>query len=125
MKRVQLSGNLYHPVVPPGAVRITRPTRWSNPYPLDRYPRTESMRLYCGWLTGDPDAVAQARHAGCRLRRYGPGLVAAARADLAGHDLACWCPPDVLCHGDLLITMVLADPARPVEQVLEPLLRGN
>ncbi len=31
MGRVRLSGDLYHPIVPAGAVRITRPTRWGNP----------------------------------------------------------------------------------------------
>jgi hypothetical protein len=30
--RVKITGDLYHPVVPDGAVRITRPGRWGNPH---------------------------------------------------------------------------------------------
>jgi hypothetical protein len=30
-------------------------------------------------------------------------LIAAARRDLAGRDLACWCPEGVPCHGDVLL----------------------
>lgn len=108
MKRVRLGGSLYHPVVPAGAVRVTRPTRWANPFPVDRYGRDEALRLYSGWLTGDPDAVAEARDVGCRLRLYGPALVDAARRELAGHDLACWCPAELRCHAELLIAAVRA-----------------
>lgn len=28
---------------------------------------------------------------------------AAARAELKGHDLVCWCPLDQLCHADVLL----------------------
>jgi hypothetical protein len=108
VQRVQLSGDLYHPVVPAGAVRITRPTRWANPYPVERYGRAESMRLYRGWLAGDAAAVAEARGIGCRLRLYGPQLVEAARRELTGRDLACWCSLDQDCHGDLLIAAIQA-----------------
>ena len=27
------------------------------------------------------------------------------RADLAGHDLACWCGPNDSCHGDVLLSI--------------------
>jgi hypothetical protein len=35
-----------------------------------------------------------------------PGLLAAAQTELAGRDLACWCPPDQPCHADILIAAV-------------------
>ena len=28
------------------------------------------------------------------------------RAELAGHDLACWCPLDGPCHADVLLDLV-------------------
>jgi hypothetical protein len=34
-----------------------------------------------------------------------PELAAAARAELAGRDLACWCPPDRPCHADVLLEL--------------------
>jgi hypothetical protein len=38
------------------------------------------------------------------FRRYladHPELVEAARRELAGKDLACWCKPGALCHADI------------------------
>jgi hypothetical protein len=32
-----------------------------------------------------------------------PELVEAARRELAGKDLACWCQPSELCHADVLL----------------------
>src|SRR4051794_39851631 len=113
-----MNGNLYHPIVPVGAMRITRPTRWSNPYPLDRYSRFEALTLYRGWLLGDPDAIVKARTAGCRLRLNGSDLVDAARRELAGHDLACWCALELPCHGDLLLSVVETLPGSPIPLLL-------
>jgi hypothetical protein len=84
----EITGDLYHPVVPAGAVRITRPTRWGNPHKVgpDCPPDVAAARfradLYAGRLRVTVDEV---------------------RRDLAGHDLACWCPLDRPCHGDVLL----------------------
>jgi hypothetical protein len=41
---------------------------------------------------------------GGRLTRYrSPDLTATIRAELAGRDLACWCPLDQPCHADVLL----------------------
>ncbi|MFD6025676.1 DUF4326 domain-containing protein [Streptomyces griseoluteus] len=34
-----------------------------------------------------------------------PSLVAAARAELRGRDLMCWCPSDQPCHADVLLAI--------------------
>jgi len=111
-RRVRLSGTLYHPSIPAGAKRITRPTKYGNPFPAS-IGLGNALRLYAGWLTGDPGTVALARLLGCRLNLSGPDLLAAARVELAGYDLACWCPPGAPCHGDLLLT-ALATPSPAV-----------
>jgi Domain of unknown function (DUF4326) len=86
--RVRITGNLYHPVVPAGAVRITRPSRWGNPHMVgaDCPPDVAVARfradLYAGRLRVNVEDV---------------------RHELAGHDLACWCPLDRPCHGDVLL----------------------
>ncbi len=72
---------------PEGAVVVARPTRWGNPYTVAEYGGDEAIRLYREWLTSQPE------------------LVAAARAELAGHDLACWCPLDGPCHADILLSV--------------------
>lgn len=40
-----------------------------------------------------------------------PAAVEAAREDLAGRDLACWCPLDQPCHADVLLEVANADPS--------------
>ncbi len=114
MRRVRLSGNLYRPIVPAGAVRITRPTRWGNPYPVRRYGLVRALTLHREWLLGTPAAVEEARAIGCRLRLYGPALADAARHQLDGRVLACWCPFDAPCHGDLLLAVASTVPGEPV-----------
>jgi Domain of unknown function (DUF4326) len=66
---------------------VARPTRWGNPFPITEHGRTEAVRLYREWLTAQPD------------------LVAAARAELAGRDLACWRRLDEECHADVLLAV--------------------
>jgi hypothetical protein len=70
---------------PQGAIVVARRTKWGNPFPVAKYGRAEAVRLHREWLATQPD------------------LVAAARRELAGHDLACWCPVGEQCHADVLL----------------------
>ena|ERR1700761_573522 len=72
---------------PPGAVVVARPSKWGNPYLVAEHGRDEAVRLYREHL---------GRH---------PELIAAARAELSGRDLACWCGPGQACHGDVLLEL--------------------
>lgn len=88
--------------MPKGAVVVARPSKWGNPFRVgDTY---EDMN----WLTGEwvelpirdaATAVAVFRQSigkGCTFE-------AEVRAELAGKDLACWCPLDQPCHADVLL----------------------
>jgi hypothetical protein len=67
-------------------VVVTRPTKWGNPHPLalghDEAVRRYRQDLMAGRLAVGPDA---------------------ARRELAGRDLACWCRLDESCHADVLL----------------------
>ena len=70
---------------PPGAVYVGRPTKWGNPIRLDdESERDEVIVNYEAWL----------------LRQQ--HLVEAARRELRGKDLVCWCAP-LACHADVLL----------------------
>lgn len=78
--------------VPPGAVYVGRPnpayglggSRWANPYRVGRDGGlAEVVRAYADRLAGRP------------------ALLDAARRDLAGAVLACWCAP-APCHASVL-----------------------
>lgn len=77
--------------LPSGAVLVMRPSRWANPYPV-----------------AARSTVAH-QAAVDRFREYlarNPDLVLHARADLAGKDLACTCPPHQPCHADVWLDLV-------------------
>lgn len=72
------------------AVYIGRPSKWGNPFVIGRDgTRDEVVRKYRDWLLAQPD------------------LVAAARQELRGRDLLCFCAP-LACHGDVLLEVANA-----------------
>lgn len=73
--------------MPPSAVYVGCPTRWGNPFPISEHGRVEAVAHYRAALLADP------------------ALLAAARTVLGGRDLACWCPPGVACHADVLLDL--------------------
>ncbi len=78
--------------MPDNTVSVTRPGRWGNPYkagdPMEGFPHIkidalEAVKLF---KTRMPDFVKEA------IRR-----------ELAGKNLACWCPIGSPCHADVLL----------------------
>jgi hypothetical protein len=117
--------------MPSGAVYVGRPTRWGNPIRItpergDRPWQPVMYRVHGSPMdrNGGPAYVGldTARHFAAKFfewdllnGRYGdtyPSLDEI-RAELAGRDLACWCPPrrvypsgnlgDFCCHADVLL----------------------
>lgn len=79
---------------PPGVVVVARPTKWGNPFrvaPDTSVPdRATAVARFREFVTGDYDPAEY------------PGREQI-RAELAGRDLACWCPLDGPCHADVLL----------------------
>ena len=78
---------------PPGAKSVARPTWWGNPFAVGDFgveDRAVAVAKYREWIM----ASAQGAY------------LAKARAQLAGNDLACWCPLDQPCHADVLLELV-------------------
>lgn len=69
---------------PPGAVSVVRGTRWGNPYRVGVHAvdNAEAVALFQAYLAEHPE------------------LVDAARRELRGKTLMCWCGPEVPCHAD-------------------------
>lgn len=68
---------------------VAYPSRWANPHrPAERTAENNAR------------AVEMYRD---HLERH-PDLLQAARESLMGHDLACWCPPELPSHADVLLT---------------------
>jgi hypothetical protein len=123
-RRVRVAGDLFHGRVPAGAVYVGRGAPGLPASPYRNRHRAGPCRP-CGVEHDRAGAVAAyARDLAAR-----PALVAAARAERAGADLACWCRPGELCHADVLLSVVggaepqaahRAAPAQPCTQRDEP-----
>ncbi|HXJ39084.1 MAG TPA: DUF4326 domain-containing protein [Bryobacteraceae bacterium] len=100
--------------MPAGAVSVTRPGRFGNPFPVADYGLELSLALFKSTATGiwDPDLVVGMsnglfahtciRASGWR-KRLGGHPVEIIRAELRGKDLACFCALDQPCHVDVLL----------------------
>ena len=67
---------------PEGAVYVGRPTKWGNPW--------ATAEMFRKWMA---HGVSGSRHI----------IFNAAKQELKGKDLMCWCPLDSACHADVLL----------------------
>lgn len=92
--------------MPANTVKVDRTTKWGNPF---------KPGVPCAYTGGRP--VQDTRHAFTLYRAVAPdneALVAVARAELRGKNLACWCPiepyaVDGCCHADVLLEIANAE----------------
>jgi len=92
--------------MPEGTVYVGRPTRWGNPW---QWPGRPDERSWC----------ASQFRIYIRTRAWtSTGLAATAvkyptdeeiRAELAGKNLACWCPEGAPCHADILLKIAAGE----------------
>ncbi|MHB1524952.1 MAG: DUF4326 domain-containing protein [Candidatus Dormibacteria bacterium] len=72
---------------PEGAVIVSRPTKWGNPFLAEPHYNNQGAvqryRLYLSTPAGES--------------------LLAALPELRGRDLVCWCPLDAPCHADVLL----------------------
>lgn len=87
---------------PPGAVVVSRPSKWGNPYKVGDTivlpdppgatrivrDRADAVALFAAYVKAlDEDHL----------------VTEGIRAELRGRDLACWCPIGEPCHADVLL----------------------
>ena len=67
-------------------VYVSRPSKWGNPYHIGADgSREEVLQKYRDYVAATPS------------------LVEAAKKELKGKNLACWCKPSEDCHADILL----------------------
>lgn len=131
-KRVQMTRNRPWRAEHPDAVIVARPSKWGNPFkvgaryisrgpwsPTCPYPVDEQTPL--GAKSGregfsgrsylaEVATIRDCAHAVALFRAHiayedVDRDQSAIRAELAGRDLACWCPLDQPCHADVLLEL--------------------
>ena len=86
----------------PGTVYVGRPSKWGNPYKVENF-RPLGKK-------GTPEQEAEYLAQALRLYRVyvteiRPELFSAAKIELAGRNLCCWCPMTQPCHADILLEL--------------------
>ena len=99
-KRLQFKRGM---TLPAGAVYVGRKYagmdgKYGNPYPVKKYGRDGCLMLYRTWLADHPE---------------GQQIVADAKQELRGKDLACWCKPNEACHADILLDIANCETSPP------------
>lgn len=95
-----------HWMMPPNTVSVARPTHWGNRFVIrpDLPVGSPIGSLYVAVGTA-AQAVASYR----QLLTDNPSIAEAARRDLAGRNLACWCRVGEPCHADVLLDFANRD----------------
>jgi hypothetical protein len=75
--------------MPAGAISVTRPGKWGNPFSVKEYGLKLALFNY-------------------RQRIRNMVLIGADFSAIRGKDLACWCPLDQPCHVDILLEVANA-----------------
>ena len=86
---------------PPNTVVVARPSKWGNPFPVAK---SKGDLRKAGIA---PDAATAVDRFRSHLLSQ-PALVSAARAELRGRNLACWCKLGTPCHADVLLEVANA-----------------
>jgi hypothetical protein len=95
---------------PEGAIVVARPSKWGNPYRVGslldigeivKHRDGGHIREFVALVPCDA-ALAVALYGAHVKATFGLDTI---RAELAGHDLACWCPLDQPCHADVLLEL--------------------
>ena len=100
--------------MPEGAIYVGRPSKWGNPFKGEVGAATMTRQMLADqfehWITRPVrwwhDGIARS-YSGCPHFLGVPyqdrPTVYEIAGDLAGRDLACWCPLDQPCHADVLL----------------------
>lgn len=96
--------------LPEGAVCVTRPTVWGNPYKVgDRHPilgvpisAGQAAGLFRDLLLADVSYLTERQRVPSHLLEWREAVRFRFHL-LRGKDLACWCALDRPCHADILL----------------------
>lgn len=95
--------------LPPGAVIVTRPGKYGNPFRADQMGSKSAVLYFARLLTWREDFIRELWtdfDVGELLRVR--NRILADIDELRGKDLVCWCAPGEPCHADILLELANA-----------------
>lgn len=103
--------------LPQGTVSVARPSIYGNPFTIEKaieigYAKADTARAFVvevfgEWLASSPHQDRWWQGPESDQRR---AAIQAAIPRLRGKNVACWCPLNQPCHGDVLLELACADP---------------
>lgn len=87
--------------MPANTVKVDRSTKWGNPLYVGMwrdFTRADAVNGFSDWIKGKQTINATRWGNG-----FGTEMAKAARKELRGKNLACWCSLDEICHADVLL----------------------
>jgi len=94
--------------LPKGAICVSRPSRFGNPFNWHRFGRRKAKSLFRRLVTHRMFCPEMERYGGfaavialCSTRTW----ILAHLHELRDHDLCCWCRLDAACHADVLLEL--------------------
>lgn len=97
--------------MPPDTIKIDRSTQWGNPFKVGEA-ATHPASLESIEVRSKEAAIELFE---LYLKTAGSHVAVAARRELKGKNLACWCQAGQRCHGDVLLKV--ANTGSGVQQV--------
>ncbi|PHN06966.1 DUF4326 domain-containing protein [Flavilitoribacter nigricans] len=88
--------------MPANAVSVTRPGRFGNPFPAEKFGRERSIEMFRDLLNGKWYSDMHP-YGNEYINKHGLPSHKLIKAFLGGKDLACWCKEGDPCHADVLI----------------------
>jgi hypothetical protein len=80
--------------MPPNTVKVSRPTKWGNPFTVEQYGREKAVQMFRDYI-GHPNSPHGFQYEEIK--------------QLRGKNLACFCPLDKPCHADVLLALANHD----------------
>lgn len=100
--------------MPENTVSVCRPGRWGNPFPVvEPWLPEDVVRMFrdlindgeAWWVTDEGTRWEQRNVWRGSAKERASLNVETIRTELAGKNLACWCPPDQPCHAEVLLVI--------------------
>ena len=99
--------------MPPGARSVARPGPFGNPFRAttqgDPAAHAEAVEAFRAWVMHADQAAFRAR----------------VRSELRGLCLACWCPPGLACHADVLLLVANGEEPKTAPASNDQASRGS
>ena len=118
--------------LPSNTVCVSRPSKWGNPFRViyDRVTKTWGVFHDGEMCVGNDSYPTKHQAMSCAVAMFCgyysvPFLHHDVQSSLRGKNLACWCPPGMPCHTDVLLAIANADEGMSFDDAFAALRAAN